>query len=204
MKVIGLTGNMGTGKSTVLKLMDKYRFTLVVNSDEVSRSILFHPGFKKTVEGIFGDEGFTNGSIDLKKLGNLVFSSDAKKDKLEKALYPLIWCKIQRMINEDKKHDLIVVEAAMLYEKKWDSKFDRIIVTDCSRIEQLRRLTQIRGRTITEIAARLRHQMPQKEKVALGDFVINTECNDKELTRLVRKMHYELYNGLPRKGALHK
>jgi dephospho-CoA kinase len=196
MKIIGLTGNLGTGKSTILKEFDKYIFTTTVDCEKLARKIIIDDKFSNTLLTMFGQNVFTNSKIDLHKLGEIIYLNKAKKEELENTLYPIIWHNIEIMIkkNASKNKDLFIIETSLLFEKGWQDKFDKIFVTTCCQEEQLRRLIEERKMTIPQIMVRLQDQMPQEKKINMADYVLNTNCDKKNMSIIAKDIHRKLYD----------
>lgn len=141
--VIGLTGSIATGKSTIAKLFKKEGIPLV-DADLISRQIV-EPGreaYQKIIT-VFGQDILARDqSIDRKKLAELIFSDQEKRDQLNRILHPIIIEQIiqerDRLINQDEQ--LIILDIPLLFELQLDDLVDRTIVVYTSPIQQLQRL----------------------------------------------------------------
>jgi dephospho-CoA kinase len=114
MKVLGVTGGLGSGKTTVCEIF-KTLGVPYFSSDEVSKSILFSLDIQKEVGSLFGDSVFENGLLDRKKLARLIFSDESALEMLNKLLHPKVALSFN--IWKDKQQSFFVIkEAAILFE----------------------------------------------------------------------------------------
>ena len=188
---IGLAGGIGTGKSTVASMLKEMGIP-VINSDEVAREVTEpgSEGYKKVVEA-FG-RGILNsdGTINRKKLGSIVFSDESKRRILEKILHPLILGRIRARLDELKRAgcEFVVLEVPLLFEKGLDRNMDFNVVVYTDEKTQLERLTRRDGLTLKEALSRIKSQMPLSEKVKRADFVIDNSGDLSYTKRQVEEM----------------
>lgn len=177
MKVCGLTGGVGMGKSTAAEIL-RQRGAQVVDTDEIARQLV-QPGEPALIEiqNQFGNNILTaGGQLDRDKLAGIVFSDVTARRRLEAILHPRIrqhWLAlVERWRTEN--HPLAVVVIPLLFETQAESCFDKIICVACSAIEQQERLSQ-RGWSPEQIVQRLAAQMPVEQKIARSHFVVWTD-----------------------------
>ncbi len=191
--LVALTGNIGSGKSTILKFF-KEQGAVTISADEIVHDLLEKNHIKKKVVSIFGPCILNcKGQINKRALANIIFSSKEKKDALEKLVHPLVYEEISRFY---KKHSsqIVVSEIPLLFETNKHSEFDKVIVVFCDEKSLFERLKN-RGLTEEEVKRRLKFQIPVEEKIKLADYVIdNSEDFEK-----VRKKVKEIYDDLKRK-----
>ena len=186
MKVLGVTGGIGSGKSTVCNIF-KILGIPVFNSDNVSKSILFSEKISKEVVGLFGNHVLSNGTLDRVKLGTLVFSNTEKLNLLNQILHPKVdeaftyWKKKQ-------KAPFVVKEAAVLFESSSYKNCDWVLNISCSEIERVKRVTKRDNRDVKQIKEIIKKQWSDKKRESLSDFVINNE-NEKVIPQI-----YNVYN----------
>ncbi|MBI5420150.1 MAG: dephospho-CoA kinase [Deltaproteobacteria bacterium] len=185
MRVFGLTGGIGTGKSTVARMFREERLP-VVDADRLAREIT-KPGRKAHEEIVrrFGKEILLpDGRIDRKKLGELVFSDPEKRAALEAVTHPLIAHGISAALAglEGEGHRVAIVEAALIHEKGRTGRFEAVIAVRCDRALQIRRLMDRDGISETQALRRLSAQMDPDEKALASDYVIDNS-GDLESTR---------------------
>ena len=171
MRVIGLTGGIGTGKSFVARILEELG-AVIVNADRLG-----HQAYKPNSETwhkvvtAFGPEVVgPKGEIDRKRLGRIVFSSPAAKAKLDAIVWPQIAILARERIEglRNKETDTIVLEAAVLVEAGWDSLVDEVWVTHAPRNLVRRRLKLRDGLTTEEINRRIDAQIPFEQRLKEG------------------------------------
>ena len=177
MKVSGLTGGVGMGKSTTARFLCE-RGAQVVDTDELARQLV-RPGQPALVDiqVAFGKKVIgPTGELKRGEIAKIVFADAAARKKLEAILHPPIreqWLgQIQTWRGED--HPLAVVVIPLLFETRAESHFDKIVCVACSAAAQHERLLA-RGWTPEQIERRNAAQMPVEQKIARADFVIWTD-----------------------------
>lgn len=177
MFLIGLTGGIATGKSTVARIMCK-RGAAVIDADAIGKDLL-QPGTDaaRAIGRIVHDVLSPDGIIDRRKLSDAAFADPAVRHTLESILHPLIYDEIALRISAAEKAgtDILVVEAALLLETKalWPDEFrpDAIVIVLAAEQEQVDRLVRIRG--LTEEQARARIAAQPKSSIGLyGDALV--------------------------------
>jgi dephospho-CoA kinase len=196
MIVIGLTGSLGTGKTEVSRILAGLG-AAVINADELGHE-LFRPGNPTYTEVVnaFGKSILKrNGVIDRKKLGSLVFADQAALKKLNRIMHPRIRELVRQRMEEYSRSGakVVVLEAALLLEADWKPILDQLWVTTAPEITIAKRLKKSRGLSQNQVLARLKTQMPQREKIKWADVVIDTDCTIDQLRTRVK----ELWEGLP-------
>ncbi len=178
MKVIGLTGGVGMGKSTCAQLL-QWRGAAVVDTDELARQVV-QPGQPALAEirEVFGpDLVGPAGRLKREELAQIVFAAATARKKLEAILHPRIrdlWqAQVETWRGEGKP--LAVVVIPLLFETKAEAEFDTVICVGCSAATQGQRLLA-RGWTPAQIERRLTAQLPIEEKMARSHHVIWTEA----------------------------
>jgi dephospho-CoA kinase len=197
MLIVGLTGNMGCGKSTVAQMLAKFPDTVVVDCDQLAKEVLTSPAFRATAEQILGPEVFKDGQLDNKAASALFFRDPDIKRRLQSAVFPLALRKLTRLENEARllmvDKALFVVESAILFEsgldRRWPAKTYTTVCVTCPPDEQRRRLKANRGMTDEEIDARLQHQMSADEKVKRSAVEISSDCDLNALEQRVNGLH---------------
>lgn len=173
--VIGLTGNIATGKSAVMRLAAE-RGALTIDADKVVRELLNEDAaIQEAVEAAFGPEvRLADGRIDRAALGQIVFNDPAALRQLEGLLHPQTRAEIGRRVAASSA-SVTIVEAIKLLEGPLVNMCDQIWVTICSPETQMARLRVCRGLDEETAAARIKAQSPQADKIARADVVINTD-----------------------------
>jgi dephospho-CoA kinase len=163
--IIGITGNFGSGKTTVANMLKKLGYS-VIDADKIGHDIL-KKEVKKQVLKVFGKDILKKNQIDRKKLGKIVFNDKSKLKKLNKITHPIIIKKINKKIKSI-KNKKIAIDAAVLIEAKWYKICDKVIVVKISRENQLKR-----AKNKEYAKAIIKSQLPQNKKLKYADFVID-------------------------------
>lgn len=193
MKLYGLTGNMGCGKSTVAKFLAAKSDVIVFDCDKIAKEVIARDAIRQDVSEIAGAEIFMDGGmVDWKKLAAIVFSDKQKKLCLENLVHPLVREHIACAAERFSQNTIGIVESAIIYETNWHAAFDGIIVVVCDEKEQVRRLQNLRSMSGKDIRARLNAQLPQREKEQRADFIISTKRSLEELEQKVNELYLKL------------
>ncbi len=173
MYIIGLTGNIATGKSTVGRMLAELG-ARYIDADEIAHQVIAWggPAFSGVVEA-FG-EGIldANGQIDRRRLGGIVFADAARLRALEEIVHPAVSARLAEVIGATRE-SVAVLDAIKLLESGLSAICDAVWVVTCPRQQQLDRLVRTRGLTVEEAALRIDAQPPQEEKVRRADVVID-------------------------------
>lgn len=186
--LIGLTGNMGCGKSTVANFFEKWGLK-VIRADEVGHLLLDEEKVRKELVRAFGEDILDKDKISRRKLRRKVCGCEEKITLLNSILHPLIKEKIWQEIKDEK---VAVIEAALVFETGWDFFMRKMVTVYCSREKQLKRIKEARKMQDDEIEFLLKMQLPQEEKIKRADFAICNNGSLKELEFQSRKVMQRL------------
>ncbi|MFC1977765.1 dephospho-CoA kinase [Chloroflexota bacterium] len=196
MKVIGLTGGIGSGKSTVSQCLAELG-AVVLDADKVG-----HEAFKPDTEAwrevvaAFGRQIIApGGEIDRKKLGEIVFSQPESLSRLNQIMHPRMYDMMKVQIEEYRRQgaDVVVLEAAVLIEANWTSLVDEVWVTVAREAAVLERLKQQRGLAEEQTLARIRSQLSAEERAKHADVVINNDGDLDEMKSKVKELWERLH-----------
>ena len=201
--IIGLTGGIASGKSTVAKMF-KELGAKIVDADELGHRVILpgKPAWKKVVN-LFGPEILKDDlNIDREKLGKIVFNDPEGLKNLNAITHPEIIKLIAKEIKEAKKRsspeekeEILIVDAALIYEAKIDNLMDKIIVVYTEEEEQFRRLGQRSNLSKEEALKRIKSQIPLKEKAKRADYVIDNSNSLDQTRKQVEKAWKKLVSG---------
>ncbi|CAH1647788.1 unnamed protein product [Spodoptera littoralis] len=204
MFIVGLTGGLATGKSTVLSIF-RANGIAVIDADEVARQVLL-PGTKawRELRGFFGDEVlFSDGNVNRARLGEIVFDDIEKRRKLNAITHPRIQRAMMKMAISYffSGHSYIVMEVPLLFETgKMLTFMHKIITVVCEDHQQLERLCKRNDFSENVAKKRISCQMPLEEKVAKSHFVIdnsgsfeNTRQQTECIIRLLKRSKFTWY-----------
>ena len=193
MITIGLIGAIGTGKSTVASMLADLGAT-IINADQIGHAVyLPHTPAWQEVVATFGQEVLQpDGTINRRRLGEIVFADPAALQKLNSIVHPRMYNMIKEQLDELRRQgvQVAVLEAAILLEAHWESLVDRIWCTIAPEEEIIRRLSH--RFTAEEVRSRLAAQMSQEERARHAHVVIDTACSLPELRRRVEALWNQL------------
>ena len=196
--VVGLTGGIGTGKSSALDEFERAG-AATVSLDQIAHEQA-RPGREgyRAIVRAFGKGILAEGRIDRRALGERVFKSPAALKKLERATHPIILREMVKLVDELKGGG--VVDVPLLFEKKLQKRFDATMLISCRPAAQLRRVGRRDGFTIAEARRRVKAQMPLETKRRLADHTLDNDGTPSALRAKVRQVHAGLallYGGTP-------
>ncbi|XP_071538363.1 dephospho-CoA kinase [Panulirus ornatus] len=213
MFLVGLTGGIATGKSTVSTMIQEMGIP-VVDADLIARQIV-EPGRKawKMIQAAFGDEVFLDsGDIDREKLGKIVFSDKEKRRTINKITHPEIYGEIRRQVFHYflKGEQFVVLDLPLLFESnKVASYLYKTIVVSCEDEIQLDRLMARKQFSEKEAIARIEAQMPLEKKCSMANIIIensgslgDTRKQVEDIIRLLRSSRHHIYNRVVYGGGL--
>ena len=195
MKVIGLTGGIGSGKSTVSQFLAELG-VIIVDADKIGHEV-FKPGTEawREVVSAFGKQMVaSDGTIDRKKLGTIVFGNHKARAKLNQIMHPRIYEAVKAQLAQYRRKGVsaVVLEATLLIEAGWTSLVDEVWVTTAAEATVLKRLKERVGLSEAESRARIRSQLPAEERLKHADVVIDTDCSFEELKEKVKELWQKL------------
>ena len=171
MKKIGITGNIGSGKSYVCKMFENLGIPVFYSDDETKKLYLI-PSVKELIINRFGSEVyFEDGTLNRKLLSYHLFKNEEAMKFIESVLYPALnqhfdeWC-------ERQKTPYVLYESAILFEKNYQKFFDKIIFVSASEDIRLQRVMKRDDCTEENVRSRMRLQMNEETKISKADFVI--------------------------------
>lgn len=181
-KIIGLTGNIASGKSSVAQMFEKLG-ARIIDADLVARAVVEpnRPAWNE-IRDTFGAEVLNpDGTIDREKLGEIVFNDEEKRKALNEITHPRIIEEIKGLIerSRDEGVKVTIIEAALIVEKGgWlRDIIDNLIVVSASEDSRIERLMYRNGYSREEALSRIRSQMPSAEKEKHGDFIIDNSTS---------------------------
>jgi dephospho-CoA kinase len=198
MILIGLTGPMACGKSTVAKILEKQYEIPVINADLLSKTILEEDKqLQKEILEFFGPHILNNqGILDRKLLGSMVFEREDRKLWLESKIHPLVKQKVEALKKSynDKGHSVVIYDVPLLFEKKMEKDFDTILLIACSRETQMIRAKKRDQLSEKEILNRISHQLPLEQKIKKSHYILWNSL-DQDLLSLEKdlKAYYQWF-----------
>jgi dephospho-CoA kinase len=175
--LVGLTGGIATGKSTVSEMLRR-RGGVIIDADVLARAVVApgEPAFRTIVEEFGRDVLAPDGTLDRKKLGAIVFADPGKRKRLEAITHPAIRERFARQVAELMERGfagLVFFDAAVMIESGNYKNMDRLVVVATDEPTQVGRLMARDGIERDDVERKIRSQMPVSEKAKLADYVID-------------------------------
>jgi len=173
MIIVGLTGIMGSGKSTVAAALRK-RGLAVIDFDSLAKESLTWKETQDDIRKAFGDEYVVNGTVDVERLRQTAFAKNPNVRKLEAIIHPRVHEEVERRLIalEEKGAKAVIIEHPLLFEVGFHRPVDKIVVVS-ARDDLIRERLEKRGMKADDVERRLSFQIPLKEKEGKADYVIN-------------------------------
>ena len=179
MKKIGLTGNIGSGKSWICALFET-RGIPVFYSDEEAKRLYLRDDIRQQMQARFGEEiYFPDGHLDKVAMARRIFANPTDRDFVEQTLYPAL----NRYFNEwaeQQDAPYVLYESALIFEKGIASLFDAVIMVTASEATRLRRVVQREHCSEEAVVSRMKAQWTEAEKISRADYVIYHEHDDED------------------------
>jgi dephospho-CoA kinase len=191
MKVVGLTGGIGTGKSTVSSLLRQMGAT-VIDADEATRAVQARgtEGLRRLVEKFGPDILTASGDLDRPRLAAIAFEKPEARQRLNAIVHPLVrqWMAERQREAAERGDEIVVLDVPLLYETRGDAAFDTVLLVYAPEELQVRRLVELRGMTEHEARSRIAAQLPIEEKRRRAPHVIDNTGSLERLRDQVRQV----------------
>jgi len=187
--IVGLTGNIGAGKTSIAKIFSKHGWK-VWDADKIAHRVLAKEAFSIVVKK-FEKKVLTDGKIDRRKLGEIVFYDGKKRRALERIIWPFV---IEKILNESKRNPKgrILIEAAMLIESGLYKRMDKVVVVKIDMGVQLERILKRRNPNREILERIISSQMTQNKKIKYANFVVDNSGDfsqtEKQVERIIEEM----------------
>lgn len=188
MLILGLTGGIGCGKSSLSNIFRNLNVS-IVDADIISRKIFEDKILLKKVFDYFGQNiKNDDGTLNRKALGKIVFNDEEKLRELNNLTHPRIRERIMSEIDEIRKkgESIVILDAAILVESGFLDMVDKLLVVTCKQEVQINRIKNRDNCSEQEAISRINSQMSQEEKSKYGDYIID---NSGTITELESKAH---------------
>ena len=188
---IGLTGGIGSGKTTVANMFKNKNIPVFI-ADVEAKKILNDPSVAQDVANTFNISLTNDGLIDKSKLASIVFKDKVALEKLNSIIHPKVHQSFQKWV-KNKDASYIIYEAAIIFEKDRASDFDFTILITAPEEARIQRVVQRDLSSEDEVKSRMKAQWPESKKKKLADFVIEN-TNLKQTQQQVDKLHAKFLN----------
>ena len=196
MILVGLTGGVATGKSTVAKMFKQCGAT-VIDADELARDVV-KPGKAawREIVNTFGKTVLNpDRTLDRHALGTIVFNNQSKLRRLERIIHPRVAREQARLTQQAARNDpkaVVIYDVPLLFEAGVDKRVDKIIVVIADRETQIDRLKKRNGLTRAEALRRIKNQMPLARKIRRADYAIKGTLSKVEARKTIRSIFLDI------------
>lgn len=193
MKLIGLTGGIGSGKSTVAKMLEELGIPLY-NSDLRARNIMNeNHTIISNLKEWYGENIYINGVLDRKKLGERVFANQEELTRLNKLVHPIVAQDFAHWKNSQKT-DFILKEAAILFETEGDKDCDIIVTVSAPLDQRIKRTIERDNSTEKLVKDRISKQWTDKQREEKSDYIIHNNSTLENLKKQVQEFYLKITN----------
>ncbi|CAD7809343.1 Dephospho-CoA kinase [Chryseobacterium aquaeductus] len=191
-KIIGLTGGIGSGKTTVARFIENCGFPVYYSDDRAKTIVNDNEDVKNKIKEILGSEAYDeNGMYDRKFVGGKVFKDDRLLQQLNQIIHPAVRIDFEHWVSQQTKY-LVFKETALLFELKLNLQCYKSILVTAEDNIRLKRVMDRDAKTYREVETIMSNQMPEKDKIKLADFVIFNNTNLDDLEEQTEKVIFEI------------
>ncbi|MDN5941155.1 MAG: dephospho-CoA kinase [Nitrospira sp.] len=196
MILVGLTGGVATGKSTVAKMF-KQCGAIVIDADELAREVV-KPGKTawREIVGLFGKVVLNQDhSLNRQALGRIVFRNPKKRRQLEQIIHPRVareQAKLTKQVARTDPKAVVIYDVPLLFETGIDKRVDTTVVVTADRKTQIARLKERNGLSRADAIRRIRSQMPLSKKIRLADIVVDGTLPPRQVMQSIRRVYFDL------------
>ncbi len=193
MKKIGITGSIGSGKSTVSEYLSAKGYA-IVDADALVKEIYLEREYVDKMVEVFGDIRLAEDStqLDKKKIFNLVFSDKTQLEKLDQTIHPFIEKKIMQSASEHQHEEMVFFDIPLLFEKGYEKMMDKVIAVYCEDDTRWSRASKRSNKTVAEIQSVDKMQMTQQEKKSKADYVLDNSTTLEHLHQQIENLLEEI------------
>ncbi|MCR4893148.1 MAG: dephospho-CoA kinase [Eubacteriales bacterium] len=184
--IVGVTGGVGSGKSTVSKILSKELPGFLIDADEISRKVSELPETKDRIRQEFGDGVFKGDELDRKKLGKIVFSDPAKRAILNGIIHPMVKKVFRERTVEHGDNEYIIYDCPLLIEADLQHDVDLTLLVYVDEDLQLERVMTRDGLGKKDALDRINSQMKLEDKIPLSDIVVYNDSDLEDLKERVK------------------
>lgn len=189
---VGITGNIGSGKTTVCRIFEVLGIP-VYYADTRAKALMHVAPLKERIIQVFGQKSFADDKLNRKYLAEIVFGDKEKLDQLNGLVHPVVARDAELWFSQQKNKRYALKEAALLFESGSSKGLDAVI---CVAAPESMRINRVMMRDTVkreDVRARIRNQMPQQQKMEMSDFIINNDGSESLVFRVL-EIHRALLN----------
>jgi len=187
--VIGITGGIGGGKSTLAARLRDEGFEVYDSDMEARRLQNEHPVIRKQLRELFGEDIYTDQGLNRAALAEMVFTNKDLLLKLNKVVHPLVEAHFKNWVEKNSANKFLFVESAILFESGFNQYVDKVIVITAAEEIRIMRVIKRDGSTVEQVRARMSSQISEDFKTSKADFIIHSDDNMPLLDKMRRILH---------------
>ncbi len=188
--IVGLTGGIGSGKSTVAQMFRELGVP-VYNSDEAAKALMVSSNLlRKEITQLLGEKSYIGGNLNRSYISERVFNNSGLLEKLNQIVHPAVRLHFKEWVSAQKSV-YVIQETALIYENESTGHYDAIIVVTAPQSTRIERVMKRDGSTKEQVESRMEHQLPDEIKIARADYVVQNYTLEATKEQLV-KIHREL------------
>ncbi|WP_262149297.1 dephospho-CoA kinase [Chryseobacterium foetidum] len=191
-KIIGLTGGIGSGKTTVAKFIEECGFPVYYSDDRAKEIVNDNEELKLKIKALLGPQAYNEkGLYDRKFVSEMVFNDSELLQALNEIIHPAVRIDFEDWVKKQEKY-LVFKETALLFELKLNKQCYRSILVTAEDNIRIKRVMDRDGKTYREVQSVMEKQMPEKEKIKLANCVIYNNTNLDDLKDQTEKVIFEI------------
>ncbi|WP_152286562.1 dephospho-CoA kinase [Flavicella marina] len=171
MKIIGLTGGIGSGKTTVLNLFQQQGVPVYIADIEAKKIMHSSPKVMNAITELFGEEAYVDAKLNREYIAEIVFNQKEKLLALNEIVHPAVHEDFQEFVSKQQS-EYVIYESALLYENKTEGSFDKVILVTAPIATRIERVQKRDGISKVQIEARINNQLPDDVKKNKADYVL--------------------------------
>lgn len=187
MDKIAITGGIGSGKSTIAKMVEIMGLPVFYADPQAKTIIDSDPQTKSKLISLFGEEIYNNGTLNRSALANIIFNNEQAKEQVNSIVHPAVWQKFCDWSTKQ-KGSVVFMESAILHECGWADRFDKIICVTADLETRIQRTIERDKSSREQVVARIKNQMSDEEKISKSHYVIYTNDNCSEIEQLLKTL----------------
>jgi dephospho-CoA kinase len=189
---LGLSGGIGSGKSTVAKILSDSG-AVVIDADVIAREVLLpgNAGYTSAIAAFGTGILDADGNIDRKRLAKRVFENPIELAKLEAIVHPAVIARVAAIRASVPESAVVVYDTPLMFEKQLQGQFDKILMVVSDKELRRTRLVE-RGLELGDIEARMANQATDEQRISIADFVIENNGTHEQLQQHVAKVWYQI------------
>lgn len=189
--IVGITGGIGGGKSTLSELLRNEGYLVYDSDKEAAHLQNVNTNIVESLTELFGPEIYSEQRLNRKLLGGLVFGKPELLAKLNAIVHPIVIKDFTDWIEKHNTQKILFIESAILFECKLNVLVDKVIIMTASQKVRVERVIKRDGISEEQVLARMKHQLPEDQKIELADFIVHSD-DEKPLFNKMKSILFHL------------